>query len=551
MKKLFAILLFIPLFSAIPAKRASRFTGLTIIKPIIMEYWQQYLANDNNLYAIYQSSNVVQLPLPGGRLVADAAGCFNLGRACATDGSVWQGLQYNSLTAFSTTAGAWWTQITTDSTNATISNAIGMFGYADNYITLRADSSLWFGGTDNAFIFHSSGSVFMRPFKMTTGSQKFRKAIICASGVWAISSDGMTLYNWATGSGTSPTTYTFSGKGTGKVLDVGSADGNAYTNAVVIVIQQTAGSLYGHPYIQGGGWGLWGQTTSQIFASFTDVYSQWSLSSLVREILVNGNTIHFIDSLQNLYGTGFDVQGEVGDGFEFVNRWTYINFPHYGWDSYQENPINGVVQIAVGHKFSHIYSNNYFTDYCDALDVNDSLYVWGRNKNVVLPVGPNGTRTGLLDFNDNPNNSNAQDVLVPTLAHPFNQNILTLNWTAPTISTANQFITTSSTTLTVGGHPALLVNAANSTDTVNYTPSTYQWVVVSKPVGSPTPFFSNAIAQTTTVSSLVTGTYVFGITTVDSNQGTNYTTLTVTVTAPTPTIKITIGSGAINKTNSH
>ena len=529
MKKLLIIFLYFPLFSTAQSS--------VIRKCIPMEYQSYYLTSSDILYAIYQSNNVVALPLPGGRTTVDAAGCFNLVRACGNDGSVWYSPQYNSLSAFS------WTSIPTDSTGAAINYAMLMSGYADNYTIIGTDSLLRFGGVDDPGIFHSSGSVFMRPYKMTTGSQKFRKAIICAFGVWALSSDGMTVYNWTAGSGQTPTTYTFAGKGTGKVLDITSGNGNAFSNAVFVVIQQTAGSAYGWPYVQGAGYGLWGSGTPQSFASFTDLHTQWGLTSMVSEIVVNSMTTHFIDSLGNMYGTGFNVQGEVGNGSEFVNRYTYPSWPNYGWDFTQENPITtGVIQIGTGRKYSHIFTNGFFTFYYNALDVNDSLYVWGRNKTVVLPVGPNGTRTGLLDFADNPNNPNAQDVLVPTLAHPFTQNNLTLNWFGPVISAGStQNITTSSTTLAMTGHPALLINSTNSSDTINYSPASYLWTKVS---GPNTPTITSASSKTTTVTGLVNGTYVFNVFTIDSNTGQNSANVTVNVNIPAanPTIKITIGS---------
>ena len=505
---------------------------LTIKKTIPTEYWHMYIASNDTGYAIFNSTNVVPLPLPGSRLMQDAAGCFNFMRVCATDGTAWRSPYYNSDSSFSTTPGAWWTQIPTDSTGASITNAISMFGYANNYIMMRSDSSLWFGGADDFGIFHSSGGVEMRPYKMTTGSQKFKKAVLCAYGVWAISSDGLTVYNWASGSGTSPTTYTFSGQGTGVVLDIAANNGNPFSNAIFVIIQQTTGSLYGHPYVLGNGYSFWGSGTSQSFSSFTDLYSQWGLSSLVASIVVNSNTTHFIDSLGNLYGTGFNMQGEVGNGVEYVNRYNYPSWPNYGWNFVQSNPITtGVVQIGSGHKYSHLYTNGFFTFYNDVLDVNNNLYQWGRNKTAVLAVGPNGTRTGVLDFADNPNNANAQDVLSPTLALPFAQNVLTLNWTGPTISTPTQNITSASTALTLGGHPALLVNAALSTDTVNYSPVSYAWSQFSEPN---TATFSSTTAKTPTVSGLTTGTYVFQVFTTDSNGGLNESSKTVNVSLPAP-----------------
>lgn len=508
MKYIFVILFLVP---------SSAFSQSHLIDDIIpMEYWGGYHTSDNHLWALNFGNGIVDLTasFPGGRLVKKAGGGFNSFFVVCTDGTLWESSAYNTTLS--------WTQIPTDSSNATISNALWINAYEVNFVIVRSDSSLWFGGDDAPGIFHSSGTIYMRPLQMTTTLVKFRKAIICSRGVYAISSDSLSLYYWGPGAGQTPTTiYTFGGSGTGKIIDVGASNGNAFTSATFAIIQQTSGSPYGRPEALGQGYGFWGSGTPQNFTSFTDLYSQWGLTSLVKEITVNFQTTVFVDSAGKMGACGWNVQGEVGNGQEFVNRYTYVNWPNYGWDGAGgENVVTGVQWIGTGVNFQHVSSNLFFTYWHGALDVNDSVYTWGRDKTQVQPFPI------ALNTTDNAAQPNWFDVLVPTMGHPFAINSTkTLNWTSPTIGISGTTAVRSiSDTLTVTGHPALAINASNITDTVEYTPATYTWSKVSGPAGD---HIVSPNSKSTVITGLSTGTYVYQILTVDNNQGMNLATVTL------------------------
>ena len=493
---------------------------MSIIDIVPMEYWCGYVGSNDTLYALY--GTMIPLPLPSARLVRKSAGCFNLFRTLATDGSLWQSQQYNAGSMS-------WTQIPTDSSGASI-NGLWINGYADNYILLNSDSSLSAGGTDDAFIFHSSGSVFMRPYKFS-GAIKFRKALYCARGIYAVTSDSTSLYYWGAGAGTTPTSiYTFSGQGTGKIIDFACSNGNAFTSATFAVIQQTSGSAYGKPYALGQGYGFWGSATPQNFTTFTNLYSQWGLSSLVKEICVNFETTTIIDSIGNMFATGWNVMGEVGIGSEYVNRYTYVNWPNYGWDGNGgENPVTGLPQIGAGTHWEHVYSNLFFTYYHAATDINDSCWFWGRNKTAVQPRGY------VLNTTDNAAQPNALDILSPSMASPFGEtSIKILNWTGPTIGiSGTTTLNISTTSLTATGHPALAINASNNSDTVNYHPSAWAWSKVSGPSGD---VIVSPSSQTTSISGLVSGTYVYQVLTTDNNQGMNLASVTLNVSINPPIV---------------
>lgn len=524
-------LLTIPLFLLIgalmglttkPTRTALPYLSHTIDDIIPGEYWCGYHTTDGHLWAINYGGGITDLTsaLPGGLTITKAAMCFNLFRVIASDGTIWQSTQYNQSLS--------WSQITTDSTGATITNAMWIDGYQDTYAFLRTDSSLWYGGNDNPGIFYTAGSQFMRPTAMAPGV-KFQKVKVSQYGVLAETSDSTKLYYWAAGAGATQTAiYNFSGKGTGKVTWFDLSNGNPFSYVIFAVVQQSAGSPYGHPYAMGNDWSKWGAASAQSFSSFTDLYTQWGLTSPVREICVNFQTTVFNDSAQNMYATGMNVQGEVGIGSEAVNSYYYVNYPtgFYGWDGVGgEYPVTGMHQIGIGVHWVHIFSNKFFTYYHGASDINDSLYFWGRNKTEVQPFG--------LAMNVSYNDSvpNALDVLSPTMGSPFAINSTkSLRWVRPAPSAgSNQTINTTSTTLTAGGHSALLINVANSTDTVKYPYASYAWSYESGPAGI-TPTIVSPSSKSTSVNGMTAnGVYIFKMVETNSNAGQDTANVKITV----------------------
>jgi len=366
----------------------------------------------------------------------------------------------------------------------------------------------------------------MRPTALAPGVS-FQKVRISQYGVVAETSDSTKLYYWAAGAGSTPTTiFPFTGKGTGKLTWFDLSNGNAFSYVIFAVVQQTAGSPYGHPYALGNDWSKWGAASAQSFSSFTDLYTLWGLTSLVREICVNFETTHITDSAGNMYGTGMNVMGEVGIGSEAVNSYYYVNYPTglYGWDGVGgEYPVTGMQQIGIGTHWVHLYSNKFFTYYKFATDDKDSLHSWGRNKTEVQPFG----LAMNISFNDLV--PNALDVLTPTMGSPFAINSTkSLRWVSPAPSAgSNQTINSTSTTLTAGGHSALLINVANSTDTVGYPYVSYAWSYESGPV---TPTIVSPSSKSTGVSGMTAnGVYTFHLTETNSNTGQDTANVKVTV----------------------
>jgi hypothetical protein len=231
-----------------------------------------------------------------------------------------------------------------------------------------------------------------------------------------------------------------------------------------------------------------------------------------------------------MYGTGFNSFGEVGNGQEFINKYNYPGFPGYGWDLVDyENPTGLPVQIGKGVKWKQIFSNNWFCFYKYAQDQNDSIYSWGRNKSLDLGNGKWG------GYNTDEYHPNSLDVLQPTMVHPLTTRFQQYGWVAPTISAGpKQSITGTTAELKGTAQPLLLIAdnpipAVNGIDTAGYHVVAWQWTKVSGNGGT----IVSPNTDTTSVTGLSTGTYIFQLVTTDNNTGTLMARDTVVVTSTT------------------
>lgn len=516
MRKILTIAFLLPLFATAQLHPMKRL--------IMQEYWIGAIGSDNILYTWGSNiENSSAHPIPGGRTVKDASALFNAFTIVANDGTFWYTDFYNQ------TGLATMTQVSTDTTGATLNNVIACWGFQSTYFILRADSSLWMGGVDYFNIFTNS-SATLRPIKISQTGDKIRSVKLTGgagskNGVMAISSDSLTVYNWTGGTGTSRTTTTTT-VGTHKFIDANSDGGNQFGYVNYYLIQMTANSAYGHPVASGNNCILMGGSSGcSVNYTLHDLYSDLSLSSVVKEIAVNGFVALIVDSAQNMYELGgYNPQGQLGIGNEAVNKWTYSNsVPNYGWDFItNEYPVYGKQQIGSGVHWSHVSNDGFFIFYNYARDINDSTYAWGRSKQNIL------AQNYQMQANDYANHPNCCDLLSPTQEHNMWTNVPTYGWTAPTWSAgSNQSISTTSATITASGSPPLITNLSSPFDVRNYTLSTSLWTQIS---GPNTATITAPGSLSTTVTGLITGTYVFQNLETDNNTGTNLSTVQITVT---------------------
>lgn len=509
------------------------------IHPIIgnmgtMEYWQFAFGSDHKIYVWAGGTVQTLTTLPDGGTIVSVGCNFNAVMAVSSMGHLYLSNPYNTggLTVM--------TQIATDTTGAPINNAIAVWGHQSTYILLRADSTVSEGGNDLFNIIETTGAI-MRPIQISPAGVKIRSIRIAGGGpsannpIMGISSDSSLVYLWKAGSGNSPATLPTT-IGTHKWLDFQSDGGNQFGFANYGIVQMTAGSPYGHMVVTGNNSILFGKLsgTSVNYTTPHDLTTDLGFSSNTAAIGLNGFGCIMVDSVHNAYEMGgYNMQGQLGIGSEIVNRYTYGGFPGYGWSFIgNEDPVYGVQQVGVGHSWAKVDNNGFFVFYCILRDVNDSIYYTGRCKNNVCALNYQ------MQANDYASHPNCCDLTSFTEEHAQTFSVPTYAWTAPTWSAgSNQTISSSSTTIAASGAPPKIVRTVTPFDTVLYTISTTAWTQVS---GPNTATITSASSQSTTVTGLISGTYVFQNLETDNNGGTQASTMQVTVSASgtPPTVNV-------------
>jgi hypothetical protein len=493
---------------------------------VVAEYRTWYITGDGKIWA-YNNNSALPVQFPIGGLKADTgAGGFNYFRIIDEQGYVWTSkIDYTTNT----------TRIDTDTTGAPFGDNwyIDACGHAT--VTIRSDSSVWFFGVDNLSLFYPGGSPFgmtgttMKPTRLSPVGMKFKKVLIGGTSILGLTTSGQ-VYQWSSGGSRTPTLISTPRAAIDIFISRLSAAG-----CIIPDPGETSGM--GYPYIWGNAGSMWGGPN---YTTPTSVKALWKMTAPVKVISMDWNTIHYIDSLGNMYGCGFNSFGEVGNGEEFVGKYTYPGWPNYGWTfTDYENPSGIPVQIGKGVKWKKLYSNNWFGFYKYAVDENDSIYSWGRNKSLALGNGMwNGYDGGAY-------HPNTLDVLRPTMVHPMTSIFTEYDYEPPTITMdPKRIISTSTATLTGKAKPLICVSvkkpAPNGIDTVGYKIVSYLWTKVSGPAGGT---IASPNAASTGVSGLTTGTYVFNLLATDNNTGTisGNDTIVVTSIVPGP---ITVSAGS-------
>jgi len=484
----------------------------TAIKKVIAaEYKVWYIRNDSTIWSYNNGSAFpVQWPI-GGRKAVSGAGGFNIFRVIDDSGYVWS----SRIGGVTTTD-----RRNTDTTGSPYNGNIFVDAYASTVVNIRSDSSVWYWGADAYNLFYTGGilggtgsGTMMPPTQLSPAGMKFKKVLLGGNKIVGLTTSG-SVYVWLPGGSRTPTLMTTPRPAVD--IFVSHLD---IAGCIIPDAGETSG--LGYPYVWGTKTSMYGGSTA--FTQPTSIKTLWNMTVPVKEIAANWNTIHYIDSLGRLFGCGFNSMGEVGNGQEFVNKYTYPGFPGYGWDFVDyENPSGTPVQIAAGTTWKHVYSNDWYAFYKYAQDANDSLYSWGRSKALVLG-------NGFFNLQE-ATSPDAMDVLTPTMVHPLTARYQTYNFTAPVLNAGtDQTIGTTSTTLTATGHAVALAHAGtlfNGIDSVGYRWVSFQWTKLSGPACT----ITSPGALTTTVTGMTNGIYQFRIIATDNNTGTIADTVKVTDT---------------------
>lgn len=500
---------------------------LTVKQVMQCEYRTYYLYSDGNMWAYSNNGGtfIKKWTMPGGvtswRFLT---GAFNYCIALDQSGNYWHTKTFNQDNTDS------WFQTTTD-TVGTLTGILSVDNYSSAQTLIKSDSSIWYGGVDVYSRFYAGGSLVtssgttMLYTQLSPVGVKFRKVVMGGTVILGLTSHGDSLYKWTTGTG-APTTYAL----IRPAIDVFAGAADFWG---VIIPDPTGSQTMGYPFVAGTSTSLYGGGSA--FTTPTSIKTFWSLTQPIKVFDVDWQAIHYIDSSGRLFGCGWNSFGEVGNGQEFIGRYTYGGYPNYGWSlANGENPTGLPTQIDTATSWVAIYSNPWFGTTKYFRKNTDSTYSVGRNKANVMGNGFAGNIWTPDNSNLDQFHYNTMDVITPTRVTPISQRTQSYNATPPTVDAANQNITTSSTTITTTGNMlkvfAVSQPAANGVDTICCSIASHAWTQKS---GPNTATLTNTTLQTVNVSNMINGTYVFQDLVSDNHSGQDTVQVAINVSIST------------------
>ncbi|MBX2888701.1 MAG: hypothetical protein KF829_08645, partial [Ferruginibacter sp.] len=399
------------------------------------------------------------------------------------------------------------TLVPTDNLGNPFKNNSKVYGFYQSYLTLR-NGTVWYWGTDDVLNMNN-GSAVPAPIQLIQPAGKTMVKLVPASSttfagsatLWGLASDG-TVWQWNRNS-RSPSQVNFPGNIARDITMIGPMS----------YVIETATDLlaWGYDPSYAGGRPAWQQPGIQ------SVKAAWVNAGCVfplKEFVGNYNTLHVIDANDNMFASGANPQGNIGNGIQ-TNPWKNVTLP-WNWDWYNGQLMTPPTQVP--GKFKNICTSNTITFYLYVQDMGDDWYSWGRNKALCLGNGKT------LSVDDMAIYPEALNVPAPTLVTPLSQAWTVLpfnpNGQQPPLSHAgvNQYISSNTTTLYGSG------SSQQDGSIVNFS-----WVKTSGPAAT----IVSPNAMNTQVTGLTSGTYIFSLT-ITNNYGVQHTS----------TVKVVVGSGA-------
>lgn len=381
-------------------------------------------------------------------------------------------------------------------------------GLYKNVLALK-DGELWYWCTNHPGNYApedilNQGYSGVKPKKLIQPAGKILTKVVSGSATTygaltyalCLASDG-TIWRWDR-SNTTPIQVT--GGWTGKVRDIAVVGPHAF------VVETDAGQLWGWGYNGSyvGAQDAWQNPNPQ------NITSLWTSAGVVfpsKQLATTYNTLHIIDANNNVFASGSNAQGNIGNGEQKVS-WRAFTTP-YLWDL--GNGQNMVSPVALGFKLKRIVSNNTVAFYLYAQDMENVWYSWGRNKARVLGNGV------AMKIYDETYYSEYYNVPAPRIVTP-----LSTSWTVmPDVDPdadrnpianagVNQYLSSGTTSVTLDAKGS---HQQQPTNSVTVTKS-YLWTLVS---GPNVPIIVSPTGENTVVNSLINGEYVFKVTVNSSN----------------------------------
>ncbi len=388
-------------------------------------------------------------------------------------------------------------------------------GFWQCNVSLRgADSSLWYWGIADPMNYRA-GTTITEPIKLTMpAGKKFKKVETGASTslndsyILALATDN-TVWKYNRNNA-NPVQITVAGE---SFQDIATLGGNAQ------VLLTQSNKLFAAGFLSS----YVGTTGNS--STFRDVTAAWTNAGMIfpiKELVGNSNTLHIIDANDHMFGSGTNVQGEVGTGVEYSPY--RIAGPQGGVFGYGfSNGLLLTPPTQIQGKFKNLNTSTTITFYLHVQDMGNNWYSWGRNKAFSLSngksLGPYAGWGGIGDYAAYPN---AMDVPMPKRVNPASlvwtlQNFNPLASVPPVVGAGiNQYISVSATTL------------YGKAFQQEYTIASQSWSKVSGPAGG---IIASPNSLNTSITSLQTGVYVYRLSATNSNGQTSTDEVSVIVTA--------------------
>ncbi len=367
-------------------------------------------------------------------------------------------------------------------------------GFWQANVSLRgADSSLWYWGIADPMNY-AGGATITAPKKLVMpAGKKFKKVetgsnwTLADAYILALASDG-TVWKYSRGNA-NPVQITIAGETIADIAVLGS-------NAQVLLTKTN--KLFGAGILSRY------VGTASNSSTFQNVTSAWVTAGVkfpIKELVANSSTLHIIDADDNMFGSGTNVQGEVGTGVEYtMYRLAGIQGGVFGYGFANNILLTPPTQIQ--GKFKNINTSTTITFYLYAQDLGSNWYSWGRNKAFALgngkSLGPYAGWGGTGDYAAYPN---ALDVPMPKRINP-----------ASVVWTLQNFSPTDNIPPVVGAGINQYLNSVSSTTLygkafqMEFSVTSQLWTKVSGPAGGN---ITTPTALNTTITGLTNGTYVY------------------------------------------
>lgn len=483
---------------------------ITVVKPAMSEYKNAFLGSNGKVYSF--TNNVMQPYVFGGdTTTVDVATGFNTIAFLDQYGYA----RVTTAGSFSPTA----LRVAIDTSGNPFNSNIAIFGTGavgggnirPTFCTIKGDSSVWYWGDNHYGYF--GGNRPIKPIQLSTGGLKFKKLAMGYYRIVGLTTSGQ-VYEWLLNGSTTPTQKTIPRP----AIDIWVSQ---FDYAGCLIPDTIGSQTMGYPYVWGNAFSQWGGNTN--YTQPTSVKTLWGVTTPIKSIAGSYHTTAYVDSLGNMYSMGENVQGEVGNGTQTVDKYTYPTQFNWSFNT-GENMVTSPQQIGIGTIWKKVYGDYTLSFYRFAQDENDSLYFWGRDKALV-----SGRGYIIMQEASYPN---VIDVTSPTMVTPISAIYQQYNFTNGTINAgSDQNIST--TTLSLSGSATGLTVIANGTvnnGIPNLTPSisSYQWVKETGPSAS----ISNPGSLSTTVTGVTPGNYTFRLIVNYSNGATQSDVMAVAATAP-------------------